>query len=359
MNKKGTLILVIFLTSILLVFTDCSRRITKLDKSREMIFYPAPPDTARIQFLTGITNSTQITGKQTSFAKFLFGETPAKEIVKPYGIAIHGSKIYICDTGLGLIIIIDLDKNSFDYFIPKGLGQLMLPLNCAVDNEGNLYVADGNRKQVVIFDELGNYLDAIGEPDKFKPTDVYVWDSKIWIANSKENKVIVYNKATREMLYSFPDAKVGDASFLYTPTNIFVTDEAIYVSDIGDSKIKKYTHEGELISSIGSYGKNIGQFVRPKGIALDHKSNLYVVDAGFENVQLFDKDGKLLMFFGGSYEGPGDMWLPAKVTIDYDNLKYFQKYVDPKFKLEYLIFVVNQYGPDKIGVYGFVKPKTN
>jgi len=48
------------------------------------------------------------------------------------------------------------------------------------------------------------------------------------------------------------------------------------------------------------------------------------------------------------------MWLPAKVTVDYEHLKYFQKYVDPGFHLKYLIFVTNQYGPDKINIYGAV-----
>lgn len=63
------------------------------------------------------------------------------------------------------------------------------------------------------------------------------------------------------------------------------------------------------------------------------------------------------MFFGGSYKGPGDMWLPAKVIIDYDNLNYFQKYVHESFDLKYLIFVTNQYGPSKINIYGFVETK--
>jgi hypothetical protein len=65
------------------------------------------------------------------------------------------------------------------------------------------------------------------------------------------------------------------------------------------------------------------------------------------------------MYFGGSYTKPGDMWLPAKVVIDYKNLDYFQEYVHPSFNLKYLIFVTNQYGPDKINVYGFISKKNN
>jgi hypothetical protein len=46
----------------------------------------------------------------------------------------------------------------------------------------------------------------------------------------------------------------------------------------------------------------------------------------------------------------------ADVTISYTGLDYFSKYVDKSFNLKYLIFVTNQYGPDKISVYGFVEP---
>jgi hypothetical protein len=63
-----------------------------------------------------------------------------------------------------------------------------------------------------------------------------------------------------------------------------------------------------------------------------------------------------LMFFGGNYKGPGDMWLPAKISIDYENLEYFQKYVDPDYNLKYLILVTNQFGPDKLNIYAAIEP---
>ena len=61
------------------------------------------------------------------------------------------------------------------------------------------------------------------------------------------------------------------------------------------------------------------------------------------------------MFFGqpgGNAEG---LNLPAGIAIDYDNVKYFQTYADPKFHIEYLIFVVSQFGPNKVDVFGYGK----
>jgi len=139
---------------------------------------------------------------------------------------------------------------------------------------------------------------------------------------------------------------------------LFVNDSIVYVSDIGAANVKKYTRDGNYISSFGSYGRNLGQFVRIKGIAVDKELNLYAVDAAFENVQIFNKNDQLLMFIGGPTKelGSGGMWLPTKVTIDYNNIEFFQQYVDPDFTLEYVIYVTNQFGLDKVNVYGFIKP---
>ncbi|MCF6183631.1 MAG: hypothetical protein L3J56_03210 [Bacteroidales bacterium] len=51
------------------------------------------------------------------------------------------------------------------------------------------------------------------------------------------------------------------------------------------------------------------------------------------------------------------MYLPASITISYEDIKYFEKYVDPEYNLKYLILVSNQYGPDKINVYGRIELK--
>ena len=53
---------------------------------------------------------------------------------------------------------------------------------------------------------------------------------------------------------------------------------------MGDAKIKIFNLDGKYLSAVGGYGKELGQFVRPKGIAVDKSDILYVTDAGFENV---------------------------------------------------------------------------
>ncbi|MCF6346718.1 MAG: 6-bladed beta-propeller [Flavobacteriaceae bacterium] len=343
------------IATFLLLFTSCSPRIHN-KSTKEIIIYPPPPDTARIQYLTRISSSQDIARKQSAFATSVVGKKQVMPIRKPYGIFMRNGKLYVCDVSIGGLEIIDFETKEFNYFVPTGPYQLKLPINCYVDTNDQLYVADVNLQKIAIFDSIGKYITSFGKKENIKPTDVFVYENKIYVPDSGNNRVNVYKEDTHEFEFYFPKSEKGDDSFLYKPTNIFVLKGKIYVSDMGNGTVKIFTHKGEYLSTVGKYGKNIGELVRPKGIAVDREENLYVVDASFENVQIFNKDGELLLFFGGSYKGPGDMWLPTKVIIDYDNLKYFEKYVDPKFKLEYLIFVANQFGPDKISVYGRIVP---
>jgi hypothetical protein len=82
---------------------------------------------------------------------------------------------------------------------------------------------------------------------------------------------------------------------------------------------------------VGSLGTHPGAFARPRGITFDRKNRLYAVDAAFNNIQIFNRDGKLLLFFGKGGKGPGDLYLAAKVAVDYDNIKYFEQYAEPGF----------------------------
>lgn len=338
----------------------CSAKIFQKHKKnvkKESIFYPGAPDTAHIQYLTSISNSAFL-GKRSKFSTFISGPQQIYNLSKPYGLSFRNGKLYICDPGLAGLEIIDFDKNKFTNFAPGGQGQFKSPLNCYVDKNDYLYVADPMRQDVIVFDSTDSYIAKIKDTGIFKPTDVVVENDKIWITNPDNHCINVYDKYTRKFISHFAQQYgVGDDGFLYSPFNVFVSDQKVYVTDFGDFKIKIYDLDGNYLSSIGSYGTSIGQFVRPKGIACDRDSNLFVVDAGFENVQIFNKNAQLLMFFGGAYKGPGDMWLPAKVIVDYDNISYFSKYVDPGYNIKYLVVVSNQFGPDKINIYAAVSPK--
>jgi len=337
----------------------CMRQAVTSPDPDSVVIFPPPPDTTRIQFLTHFSSSADLVKKRGAFKKFLLGEGETLDIIKPYGISTHREKVYICDTGLSGLEVLDLSKGTFEYFIPAGKGQLQLPINCCLDEKGYLYVADARREQIVVFDQELKYLHAFGQTDNFKPTDLAVFGDRIYVANVQDHSVYVYGSDDYQLKEKIPEIEAGEGGFIRQSTNLALAQDKLFVSDMGDFNIKKYSSQGNFLSSVGGYGNHPGSFTRPKGMALDRDQNLYVVDAAFENVQIFNSKGQLLMHFGGSYGGKGAMWRPAAVEISYENLSYFQAYVEESFELKYLIYVTNQYGPAKVNVYGRVEAKAS
>jgi hypothetical protein len=134
------------------------------------------------------------------------------------------------------------------------------------------------------------------------------------------------------------------------------------VTDKIKGKIFQFDSSGNLKRTVGRLGANIDELVRPKGIAVDSASRIWVVDAGVsvtpavwstEVAKIYDAQGRLLLFFGQPGNEPGRMNLPAKIVLDRRNVNLFQSYAVPGAKIEFLVLVSNQYGTHKINVYGF------
>jgi len=335
---------------------SCSLLHHKKVTAKDPVFYPSAPDTARIQYLATINGSDYLP-RRSKFSTFVLGQEARNFVGKPFGAIMRNGKMYICDVGLEMIEIVDLKKQKWINFSPSGAGALKNPLAVAVDSNETMYIGDVGRHEVLMFDSARHFVKAVKDTGDFKPTDIVISGNELWVTNPVNHKINIYNKKTLELVNTMGQYEQGDDGHLYSPYNLFVDDERVYVTDFGDFKIKIFDKAGKYLSSVGSYGTSVGQFVRPKGIACDRDENLFVVDAGFENVQIFNRDGRLLMFFGGTYKDHGDMWLPQRVTVDYDNLKYFAPYVDPAFELKYLIIVCNQFGPDKVNIYGAISPR--
>ncbi len=350
-------IIVLFLCGVLTI-AGCAAKAGK--EQFPTVFYPDAPELARIQFLTSYTGSKDIEAPKSAFDAFVTGEKGREtRLDKPYGAAVYGGKIYVCDTNQS-VMVFDLEKKTFGPLQgAQGMGKLTQPLNIFIDSEGNKYVADPVRGQVVMFDAKDFYVKAFGTPGGWKPTDVVVFDGKVYVTDAQNSAVVVFDQASEELIKKIEKSSddAGDTPFVI-PTNLsWDKDGYLYVSDVGRFQILKLDRDGHLARIYGRLGTNLGHFARPRGVAVDREGRVYAVDAAFDVVQIFDNGGQLLLFFGKPGKKPGELYLPAKVAIDYDNVRYFQQYADPRFEIEYLILVVNQFGDRMVNVFGFGKER--
>ncbi len=321
----------------------------------QYVFYPALPTRPRYQFLTTISSSTDIEEKTSRFYDFVVGSDREKPIpiIKPYGMALYGNRLFVCDMKSGLMVL-DLATGSCSGWGLNPPGNLVRPVNMVIDRDRHeLFVADIGRRQVMVFSLDGSFLRAIGSADTFDgPMDVALTDDRVFVCDVRKHIIHVLDRQSGEKIDEIGKPGSGPDG-LFHPTNIVIHDEHLYVSDTTNFRVQIFDLNGKPIDRFGSIGNRPGTFSRPKGIAVDHDGRTYVVDAAFENIQVFDERHRLLLFFLEPGNGPGQVNLPADVEISYEIPDRLRKLISPQFDPEYLLLVSSHFGANKINMYAY------
>ena len=63
--------------------------------------------------------------------------------------------------------------------------------------------------------------------------------------------------------------------------------DKVYVSDSCNHRISIFTSEGTFVSSFGSKGRKEGEFLSPRGLAVNRNGVVYVCDRDNDRLQLF------------------------------------------------------------------------
>jgi DNA-binding beta-propeller fold protein YncE len=319
------------------------------------VFYPGPPDPPRIQLLTTFEGERDFAGADSSLAKFLLGDEnkSARQLRQPYGGAMFDGKLYVADSKAPGLAVFDLTKRTFTVITGTGSGRMQRPINVTIDADGTKFVTDTARNQILVFDRDDRFVRAFGDEKQFKPVDAVILEERLYVADIQHHEIQVLDRHSGKRLFKFgkPGKEQGE---LHHPTNLAVgPDGDLYVVETSNFRVQRFKPNGAHVRFYGELGDSPGQFARPKGIAVDHAGRLLVGDAAFENVQIFDPQGRLLMAFGKGDDKRVGLNLPAGVFIDYASVPMFQRYADPNFDVEYLVFVVSQFGPNKVDVFGF------
>lgn len=342
-----------FMVSVWLI--GCASTPEEAPVPEQAIFYPPLPDAPRLQFLTSFNDADRWVTTKSSFADFVVGTDELPEAVGtmhgPYGVAVHDGKLYVCDIPLHCVHIFDMANETY-----SRLGQpdtFFGPVNITIADDGTKYICDTQKGMILVFDANDRFIRAMGDPERCAPIDVAIVGDELYVCNIKQCKIEVWSKSSGELLRSF-SGKGREPDQLRVPSNLEVgPDGNIYVVDSELGTVKVFSPEGNLLKLIGEPGDRPGYFARPKGIAIDPDGVMFVADAQWEIIQLFTIEGKTLLYFGGAAAGPEGMGLPAGVTIDRTSIDLFRQYLAPGFEPKYLLFVANQFGNNKIGVYAF------
>jgi DNA-binding beta-propeller fold protein YncE len=195
------------------------------------------------------------------------------------------------------VLVIDSSKAEFNE-----------PEAVTVDEDGNVYVYDGNIL-IQVFDSSGALLRTIGGRGTDEGMYVDVKDMTIgpdgllYITDANTCRVTVY-KLDGTFVKTFGER--GDQSGQFTDMAgvEFNSKGEIYVAGGEMGYVQVFDKKGNYLRTLGEPGEGEGQFVEPGSIAFDSADRIYVQDGERGKILLFGADGTFIREFGESGDAP-------------------------------------------------------
>jgi DNA-binding beta-propeller fold protein YncE len=193
-----------------------------------------------------------------------------------------------------------------------------------VDANDEIYVVDMTGR-IQVFDADGKYLRGWRTPkiDTGKPCGLSIdRDGNLLVADTHNFRTLVYTRDGKLL----EDRIIGGVSG-HEPGHFFFVTDAVqdskgnyYVCEYGDyDRVQKFSRDGQFVLQWGSHGSGPGQFIQPRGMAIDAQDHLYVTDACNHRIQEFDvsqEPARLVRVWGEEGTLPGQLRYPYGIDLD-------------------------------------------
>lgn len=236
---------------------------------------------------------------------------------RPQGLAVKGHTLYVADQGMSGVIRYDLQTGSFRQSIGSRNAR-SCPVSVAVDDDGNLYIADGESRSVVEYDRTGRLSGSLPIDDSdgalFRPSAVVVHGDILYIADAGSRTIRRFDRVTRKQLA--PLGSESSEGGMGMPTGLAVAPRGeLLVADGLLGVIHRFDTSGKQLDPIGEYGGEEGQLIRPTAVVCTPSGFVVAADAGREALMIFDSGGTFVMEVGGPKGSWNGFLLPSGLTV--------------------------------------------
>ena len=193
-------------------------------------------------------------------------------LTNPLSVFVHHNNIFVCETFLHHILVIDKETNTQTILHTWGdhqsslgneIGQFNHPISIAVSNQGVIAVCDTGNNRVQLFESDGTF-------------------------------------------------KIQFNTHLSIPSGIAFTYDGEYlaISDTGNHRIQIRKITGEIITNIGQLGDQPGSLNTPVGITITKTNIIFVCDNKNHRIQVFGSHGEFLKIIGQN-----DLLSPISISV--------------------------------------------
>jgi tripartite motif-containing protein 71 len=146
----------------------------------------------------------------------------------------------------------------------------------------------------------------------------------IYLAELDDNLIYKYSLTGKELAH-WGGHGSGPGQLIHPDKLALDAEGNIYVTEIGggaffgndaNNRIQKFSAKGESLARWGMYGTAPGQFDNPIGLAIDHQGDIYVAEESGNRVQKLSSTGQPLAQWGSVGSGPGQLNVAYDLALD-------------------------------------------
>lgn len=191
--------------------------------------------------------------------------------------------------------------------LPEGFAFGQVP-GVDVDSHDHVFVFHRGEQPVICLNgDTGKIIASWGKGLFRTPHGLEVdQQDNVWVTDTSHHQVFKFSHDGELILTLGTEGVPGlDENHFDGPTDIAVTPSGeSYVSDgYGNNRVAKFSAEGKFLLQWGRKGKGEGEFDVPHGIALDTRGRVYVADRSNSRIQVFEGDGTFLYQWQSSQLG--------------------------------------------------------
>lgn len=233
------------------------------------------------------------TDKQPSW---IYEEQIPFENISPVGIASDGNNIWLSDPDNNRVVKTDLKG-----MVLKKIHDLQRPMHIAY-SEGKLYVPEYLTDTISVFENEKKSVLSVSLKLN-APAGIAVKDNTIAIADFYNHRVIL-KEGEQEITIGKKGHNQGE---LYYPTDVEIYNEKIYVADAYNNRVQVFDFKGQYVQIIG-WNDSIKVAT---GLTVDDEQ-IFVTDFYGSRVLVYDLDGNLKQILSKNLNKPADLHSKGK-----------------------------------------------